>query len=133
MAIQNAHFGPFVFTITTIASTFNNARWSVSGASRLADVTTSATTGSQYLGIINDPSWEVDAPLETTQYPGAGIGITSGQSLAKIWGAWGAVGLGDRVSLTTIESIDFVNDNTNDATRVVIRGRGGFITEGVSN
>jgi len=133
MAIQNAHFGPFVFTITTIASTFNNARWSVSGASRLADITTSATTGSQYLGIINDPSWEVDAPLETTQYPATTLGLTSGLALAKVWGGFGAGGVGDRVSLTTIESIDFVNDNTNDATRVVIRGRGGYINEGTTN
>lgn len=133
MAIINAHFGPFVFTATTVAATFNNARWSVTGGSRLADVTTSATTGSQYLGIINDPSWEVDAPLDTTQYPGTNMLISSGLALTKIWGGWGASGSGVRIPLTTVESIDFVNDNTNDATRVVIRGRGGYILEGVTN
>ncbi len=132
MAILNAHFGPFVFTATTVAATFNNARWSIGGGSRLADITTSATTGSQYLGIINDPSWEVDAPLETTQYP-ISLGLASGFALTKIYGAFGASGVGERVSLTTIESIDFVNDNTNDAVRVVIRGRGGYITEGTTN
>ncbi len=133
MAVLNAHFGTFVFTATTVAVSFNNARWSIGGGSRLADITTSATTGSQYLGVINDPSWEVDAPLETTQYPGAGVGITSGLALTKIYGAFGSSGTGDRVSLTTIESIDFVNDNTNDAVRVMIRGRGGYLTEGVTN
>ena len=133
MAVISAHFGPFVFSATTTAVTFTNARWSISGSSRLADVTTSATTGSQYLGIINDPSWEVDAPLDSTQLPGTNIGITSGQALAKVWGGWGASGTGDRVSLTTVETIDFVNDNTNDAVRVVIRGRGGYLTEGVTN
>jgi hypothetical protein len=132
MAVYNAHFGPFVFTATTVALTFNNARWSHGGGSRLADITTSATTGSQYLGIINDPSWEVDAPLESTQTP-VGLGLTSGQALVKIWGGWGSSGSGVRASLTTIESIDFVNDNTNDAVRVVIRGRGGYILEGVTN
>ncbi len=133
MAVINAHFGPFVVTATTTAVTFNNARWSVGGGSRLADVTTSATTGSQYLGVINDPSWEVDAPLDSSQYPGANLLITSGAGLTKIWGGFGATGNGDRLSLTTVESIDFTNDNTNDATRVVIRGRGGYITEGVTN
>ncbi len=129
MAVINAHFGAFIFSGAT---TLNNARWSIGGGSRLADITTSATTGSQYLGIINDPSWEVDAPLDSTQIP-ATLGLTSGQALTKVYGAWGASGTGDRVSLTTIESIDFVNDNTNDAVRVVIRGRGGYIQEGVTN
>lgn len=113
--------------------TFNNARWSISGNSRLADVTTSATTGSQYLGIINDPSWEVDAPLESTQIPTTNVLISSGQALTKVWGGWGASGSGDRVSLTTVESIDYTNDNTNDAVRVVIRGRGGFLLEASTN
>lgn len=133
MAVLNAHFGPFVFTATTIAVTMNNSRWSISGGSRLADITTSATTGSQYLGIINDPSWEVDAPLDSAQLPFAGLGLTSGQSLAKVWGGWGSSGAGDRVNLTTIESVDFTNDNTNDAVRVVIRGRGGFLLESATN
>jgi hypothetical protein len=133
LAILNAHFGPFVFTATTTAATFNNARWSIGGGSRLADITTSATTGSQYLGIINDPSWEVDAPLDSTQYPGANALVSSGLALTKIYGAFGSSGTGERVSLTTVESIDFVNDNTNDAVRVVIRGRGGYLTEGVTN
>ncbi len=133
MAIQNAHFGPFVFTATTIAATLNNARWSYSGSSRLADITTSATTGSQYLGVINDPAWEVDAPLDSSQYPGANALVTSGLALTKVWGGFGSSGTGQRVPLTTVESIDFTNDNTNDATRVVIRGRGGYITEGVTN
>ena len=43
MSIINAHFGPFTFTATTVPVTFNNARWSIGGGSRLADVTTSAS------------------------------------------------------------------------------------------
>jgi hypothetical protein len=74
----------------------------------------------------------VDAPLETTQYP-LSLGLASGFALTKIYGAFGSSGVGERVSLTTIESIDFVNDNTNDAVRVVIRGRGGYLTEGTTN
>lgn len=116
-----------------MAATFNNSRWSVSRSTRNADVTTSATTGSQYLGIIEDPSWEVDAPLETTQIPGTNMLISPGLGLTKIWGGWGASGSGVRVSLTTIEEIAYVNDGTNDATRVVIRGRGGWTIEAATN
>lgn len=132
MAIINAHYGPFVFTATTVAVTFNNARWSINRPARLADITTSATTGSQYLGIIPDPSWEVDAPLDSTQVPTT-LGLTEGMALAKVWGGWGASGSGDRVSLTTIETIDTINDGTNDATRVVIRGRGGYTLSAATN
>ncbi len=131
MAILSAHFGPVVITATTAAQTFNNARWSTGGTSRLADVTTSATTGSQYLGIINDPTWEIDAPEDTTQYPESYL--SSGLSLTKVWFGRGASGLGERIPLTTVESVDYVNANGQDAVRVVIRGRGGFITSAVSN
>lgn len=132
MSVLSAHGGAVTITATTVPVTMNNARWSGPGAARLAEITTSATTGSQYLGIIDDPAWELDAPLDATQLPET-AGWVRGLGLTKIFLARGASGLGTRINLTTIEEIQFVNDNTNDAVRVTIRGRGGFNQDGVTN
>lgn len=127
MAIQNAHFGKVVITATTVANTLDNSRWDVAGSSINANVTTSGTTGTQYLPIIQDPSWEFDAPYETTAtYPAIG------DTYAKIWFQQGASTIGRRVSLTTVEDVHLTNEQT-DALRIVVRGRGGYVTDGVTS
>src|SRR5262245_54026592 len=127
MAILNAHFGPVVITATTVGNTIDNSMWDVAGTSINANVTTSGTTGTQYLPIIHDPSWEFHAPYESTEtYPAIG------DTYAKIWFGLGATGLGRRVALTTVDDVHLTNEQT-DAVRIVVRGRGGFALDGVTN
>ncbi len=127
MAIISGHFGPVVVTGTTVAVTNNNSHWDVAGTSINANVTTSATTGTQYLPIIQDPAWEYSAPYDASAaYPAIGDTFT------KIWFGLGSSGSGRRVSLTTVNDVHITDDQT-DAVRLVVRGAGGFATEGVTN
>ena len=127
MAIISGHFGTVVITATTIANTVDNSHWDVAGTSINANVTTSATTGTQYLPIIQDPSWEFSAPYESTEtYP------VIGDTFTKIWFQYGGSANGRRVQLTTVEDVHLTDDQT-DALRIVVRGRGGFATDGVTN
>lgn len=127
MAIYSGHFGQVVVTATTVANTLANSHWDVAGTSINANVTTSATTGTQYLPIIQDPSWEFSAPFESTAtYPNIGDTFT------KIWFGLGAATIGRRVALTTVDDVHLTDDQT-DAMRIVIRGRGGFALDGVTN
>ena len=127
MAIVSGHFGPVVVTETTMANTQNNSHWDVSGTSINANVTTSATTGTQYLPIIQDPSWEYSAPYDASQtYP------IIGDTFTKIFFGLGGSGVGRRVQLTTVDDVHLTDDQT-DAVRINVRGRGGFSTDGVTN
>lgn len=132
MAAVSGNGGAVVITLGTVAATFDNSNWTVNPNAILANVTNSATgNGSLYLGIRQDPTWEVSAPLDSAQYPET-LSLTDGLAVTKIFFKRGAATVGEQCVTTTIQDIS-ITDDESDAMRISIRGQGGFVTHGTTN
>lgn len=95
---------------------------------RLTDVTTTASgNGTSYSNVRYDPRWTFEAPLDAAAYL-QDLGFTSGATIVDLYfrhSTSGGAIKGDKVSGTTVASVEEVTDATNDVTRIRVSGQGG--------
>lgn len=115
-AQQPVYIGTVVADIT---------RWSGNWSNRLAEVSTSATTGTRYANVRPDPQWSLDLPLDDPNYPEV-IGWTAGLVITTMFFKHSSKA--DRLCSTTVEAVNKSADNNNDVPRVQVSGRGGDIS-----
>lgn len=132
MSAISGNGGFVVITVGTVATTFDNSNWTVDPNAINADVTNSATgLGQLKIGIRQQPTWSIDAPLDSAQLPET-IGLSGTARLTKIYFNRGAATVGERCSTTNIDSLS-ITDDENDAVRIKIAGSGGLVVNGVTN
>lgn len=118
-AQQPVYMGAVVVDVT---------RWSGNWSGRLAEVTNSGSTGTRYAPVIPDPSWQVDLPLDDPNFPEV-IGWYFGQIIPVMYFKHSSKA--DKLTNTTIESVEKSADATADVPRVTVRGKGGTLTYNV--
>lgn len=104
-------------------------RWSGTWQNRLAEVTTSANTGTRYANVAEDNQWRFEMPMDDPQYPEV-LGFTRGTIISAIYFEHSS--LSDKLVQTTVESCEKVVDSTSDVPRVVVTGRGGNLYPNVA-
>lgn len=125
MSLRSGNGGAIKVSGTVVVPT---DRWSASWTARLAEVTQSDSGGaSLYFPVVQDNSWEWTAARDDTNYPEA-VGLTPGAILSDIRFKLGAGAACDKLTNTTVESVDPVCDNKGDVIRVTVRGKGGALT-----
>jgi hypothetical protein len=106
-----------------------HSRFSTNWQMRTGETTTSGSGGGTRHAPVNcDPTWSVEFPQDTVDYPEA-IGLTKGTIIAKMFFSTGVPNVADKLEYTIVESVDKTVDAQNDVPRVVVRGKGGTVTE----
>lgn len=104
-------------------------QWSGDWTAILADITTSGTRGTRYQGVITDCSWEISLPHDDVNFVEA-LGLGVGATIPVIHFRHTQT-VADRLELTTVESVNKVSV-AKDVVRLVIRGKGGALTNNVA-
>ena len=134
----NAHYGTFSFFLTeedadtNQETVFSTGSWVGNWACDYSPVTPSGSgDGTLVLPVIGTATWTVTFPLDENELPEQD-GLIEGAVLYTAFFGNGDSGTFDQVERTTLTSVQIINNNTGDATRVVLTGMGGRVTEGVS-
>ena len=104
-------------------------QWSADWMAILGDVTTSGTRGTRYDGVITDCSWEVSLPHDDVNFIEA-LGLGPGAKIPVMYFRHTQT-TGDKLEFTTVESVQKVSA-AKDVVRLVIRGKGGALTNNVA-
>lgn len=136
MSIPSAQ-QPIAIVETVLHVTAHQTNW----MTRLGEVTTSAAGaarvgfpgeagGTAYAGVVNDPQWRAEFPLDDAAFPEA-LGLKGGTILSQMW-FYHSTTKADRLCLTTVESVEKVRNSQQDVVRVIVSGRGGRLTENLT-
>src|SRR5581483_4800306 len=103
-------------------------KWTGNWRTILANVTQSdCGGGTVYFPTNTDPSWSLSVARDDVLYPEI-LGLQTGTVIAALFFRLGAGTKADRVSNTTVESVDVENDpQTGEVVRVNVSGKGGTL------
>ncbi len=104
----------------------NLSKYMLRSNSRLAETTNSGLAASTYQAVIQDNSWSLEMPWDSSLPPESAIG-DQGDVVTLVLN----LGLsGDAYTLTdtTVENIEIVDDSVSDVIRAVVTGKGGVLT-----
>lgn len=104
-------------------------QWTGDWTAILADVTTSGTRGTRYDGVITDCSWEISLPHDDVNFIEV-LGLGTGARIGVMYFRHTQT-TADMLEFTTVESVNKVSV-AKDVVRVVVRGKGGALTNNVA-
>lgn len=102
------------------------ADWSLDAGDRLADGTTSANTGSDFYGTLEDNRWSINLPVDVANTPYSD-GLYPGQRVT-IYFRVGSGSTYHRLTNTTVAQVGVTNPATGELHRNAITGQGGTMT-----
>lgn len=113
--------------IKNVAARFDVGKWTLSKDPRLVEVTTSATTGTRYKGVITDPSGTVELPWDSSATPET-AGFVEGATIASLMLKMGAGTVYYTVANTSIGPVEVETDNKGDVVRIRFSFKGGDVS-----
>lgn len=117
--------------ITVGAITLPIKKWTLRKKAKLVENTTSSHAASNYEKVIPDYEWTIEFPWDDTKLPDTDVGLNEGDK-GTITFNYGASTKFAVLTGTSVETLEEVNDNSDDIIRCTASGKGGTLTRPVT-